>query len=82
MVCAAVKHPACAGQILICGPGVSRHQARVLVGYPVRIEEPEYRNGKRMLPLDGELVAALIALRRRQLEESTVFHWVHEYASA
>jgi hypothetical protein len=35
-----------------------------------------------MLPLDGELVAALIALRRRQLEESTVFQWVHEYASA
>lgn len=41
-------------------------------------KEPEYRNGKRMLPLDGELVAALIALRRRQLQESTVFHWVHE----
>lgn len=39
-------------------------------------------NGKRMLPLDGELVAALTALRRRQPEESTVFHWVHEYASA
>ena len=35
-----------------------------------------------MLPLGGELVAALIALPRRQLEERTVFHWVHEYASA
>ena len=29
------------------------------------------RAGKRTLPLDGELVAALTALRKRQLEEST-----------
>ena len=29
-------------------------------------------NGKRTLPLDGELVAALTALRKRQLEESTI----------
>ena len=47
------------------------NQARVLVEYRVRIEEPKSRNGKRTLPLDGELVAALTALRKRQLEEST-----------
>ena len=35
------------------------------------IEEPKSRNGKRTLPLDSELVAALTALRKRQLEEST-----------
>jgi len=48
------------------------NQARVLVEYRVRIEEPRSRNGKRTLPLDGELVAALTALRKRQLEESTI----------
>jgi hypothetical protein len=47
-------------------------QARVLVEYRVRIEEPKSRNGKRTLPLDGELAAALTALRKRQLEESTI----------
>ena len=47
-------------------------QARVLVEYRVRIEEPKSRNGKRTLPLDGELVAALTALLKRQLEESTI----------
>ncbi len=40
--------------------------------YRVRIEEPKSRNGKRTLPLDGELVAALTALRKRQMEESTI----------
>lgn len=35
------------------------NQARVLVEYRVRIEEPKSRNGKRTLPLDAELVAAL-----------------------
>jgi integrase len=48
------------------------NQARVLVDYRVRIEEPKSRNGKRTLPLDGELVAALTALRKRLLEESTI----------
>jgi integrase len=48
------------------------NQARVLVEYRVRIEEPESRDGKRTLPLDGELMAALTALRKRQLEESTI----------
>ena len=38
--------------------------------YRVRIEEPKSRNGKRTLPLDAELVAALTALRKRQLDES------------
>ena len=46
------------------------NQARVLVEYQVRIEEPKSRNGKRTLPLDGELVAALATLRKRQLDES------------
>jgi integrase len=46
------------------------NQARVLVEYRVRIEEPKSRNGKRTLPLDGELVAALATLRKRQLDES------------
>ena len=48
------------------------NQSRVLVEYRVRIEEPKSRNGKRTLPLDGELVTALTALRKRQLEESTL----------
>jgi integrase len=48
------------------------NQARVLVEYRVRIEEPKSRNGKRTLPLDSELVAGLTALRKRQLEESTI----------
>ena len=48
------------------------NQARVLVEYRVRIEEPKSRNGKRTLPLDGELVAALTALRKRRLDESTI----------
>ena len=47
------------------------NQARVLVEYRVRLEEPKSRNGMRTLPLDSELVAALTALRKRQLEEST-----------
>jgi integrase len=41
------------------------NQSRVLVEYRVRLEEPKSRNGKRTLPLDGELVAALTALRKR-----------------
>ncbi len=45
-------------------------QARVLVDYKVRIEEPKSRNGKRTLPLDDVLVTALTALRKLQLEES------------
>jgi integrase len=48
------------------------NQARVLVEYRVRLEEPKSRNGKRTLPLDAELVAALTALRKRQLEESAI----------
>ena len=40
------------------------NQARVLVEYRVRTEEPKSRNGKRTLPLDGELVAPLTALRK------------------
>ena len=47
-------------------------QAPVLVEYRVRIEEPKSRNGKRTLPLDGELVATLTAQRTRQLDESTI----------
>ena len=45
-------------------------QARVLVDYRVRIEGPKSRNGKRTLPLDHELVAALTALRKVQMDES------------
>ena len=45
-------------------------QARVLVDYKVRIEPPKSRNGKRTLPLDDELVSALIDLRKRQARES------------
>jgi integrase len=46
------------------------NQARVLVEYRILIEEPKSRNGKRTLPLDDELVAALTRLRRRQMDES------------
>ena len=48
------------------------NQSRVLVEYTVRIEEPKSRNGKRTLPLDGELVVALTMLRKRQLDESAM----------
>jgi integrase len=47
-------------------------QARVLVDYKVRIEEPKSHNGKRTLPLDADLVAALVQLRKRQAHESEV----------
>jgi integrase len=43
------------------------NQARVLVEYRIRIEEPKSRNGKRTLPLDSELVAGL---RRITLHDS------------
>jgi integrase len=46
------------------------NQARVLVEYKVRIEEPKSCNGRRTLPLDEELVAALTLLRKRQMDES------------
>jgi integrase len=46
------------------------NQARVLVEYKIRIEEPKSRNGLRTLPLDDELVNALTALRKRQMGES------------
>ncbi|MGH3253443.1 MAG: tyrosine-type recombinase/integrase, partial [Trebonia sp.] len=45
------------------------NQARVLVDYKVRIEEPKSHNGKRTLPLDDDLVDALIQLRKRQASE-------------
>jgi integrase len=51
------------------------NQARVLVDYKVRVEEPKSHNGKRTLPLDDDLVAALVELRKRQARES-------EYAGA
>ncbi len=71
MACAVVKCSACAGRISTCGSGtLTVNQSRVLVEYRVRIEEPKSRNGKRTLPLDGELVVALTVLRKRQLDES------------
>jgi hypothetical protein len=45
-------------------------QARVLVEYRIRIEEPKSRNGKRTLLLDAELVAALTALRKQRLRRA------------
>jgi integrase len=48
------------------------NQARVLVDYKVRIEEPKSHNGKRTLPLDDDLVAALVELRKRQAHESEI----------
>ncbi|HLH58144.1 MAG TPA: tyrosine-type recombinase/integrase, partial [Streptosporangiaceae bacterium] len=45
-------------------------QARVLVDYKVRIEEPKSHNGKRTLPLDDALVSALTELRKQQTRES------------
>ena len=44
-------------------------QARVLVDYEVRIEEPKSRNGMRTLPLDDAEVAALADLRKCQAKE-------------
>lgn len=49
---------------------VTVNQSRVLVEYWVGIEEPKSRNGKRTLPLDDELVAALTSLRKRQMDQS------------
>lgn len=46
------------------------NQARVLVDYKVMVVEPKSRNGKRTLPLDDVLVAALVELRKRQAKES------------
>ncbi|MQB02329.1 MAG: tyrosine-type recombinase/integrase, partial [Actinobacteria bacterium] len=48
---------------------LSVKQARVLVDYEVLIEQPKSRHGKRNLPLDDELVAALRELRKRQIRE-------------
>jgi integrase len=48
------------------------NQARVLVDYKVRVEEPKSHNGKRTLPLDDDLMAALVELRKRQARESEV----------
>jgi integrase len=45
-------------------------QARVLVDYKVRVEEPKSHNGKRTLPVDDELVSALTDLRKLQAKES------------
>lgn len=49
---------------------LSVNQARVLVDYKVMVVEPKSRNGKRTLPLDDVLVAALVELRKRQAKES------------
>lgn len=46
------------------------NQARVLVEYRVRIEDPKSRNGHRTLPLDDALVGALTMLRKRQMAEA------------
>jgi len=52
--------------------GNVRRGYRPRPGLPgVRIEGPKSRNGKRTLPLDAELVTALTALRKRQLDEGT-----------
>jgi integrase len=53
-------------------------QARVLVEYKVRIEEPKSRNGARTLPLDDVLVAALIVLRKLQMQESAAAGMVYQ----
>jgi integrase len=45
-------------------------QARLLVEYKVRIEEPKSHNGRRTLPLDNDLVDALTELHKRQMAES------------
>ncbi len=57
-------------------PGLVGHRSpdiRGVARLPCRIvaagEEPKSRNGKRTLPLDDQLVAAL---RKRQLQESTI----------
>ena len=57
-------------------------QARVLVDYRVRIEEPKSHNGKRTLPLDDDLVAALVELRKRQARESEIAGTVYGAALA
>ncbi len=46
------------------------NQARVLVDCKVRVEPPKSRNGRRTLPFDAALVAALTRLRKQQTKES------------
>lgn len=52
------------GQDLDRQPGAGTRRLQV------RIEEPKSDNGKRTLPLDDDLVAALVELRKRQAHES------------
>ena len=54
----------------------------MLVEYRVRIEETKSHNGKRTLPLDDELVAALTVLRKRQLDESAAAGAAYQSALA
>jgi integrase len=69
--CDAAKSSAFAGpNIDLKAKTLTINQARVLVNYQVRIEDPKSRNGHRTLPLDDALVEALIALRKRQMRES------------
>src|ERR1017187_3195838 len=65
------KSSACEVGYRVMAKTLTVSQARVLVEYRVRIEDPKSRNGKRTLPLDDKLVAALTALRKRQLAESS-----------
>jgi integrase len=70
------------------------NQARVLVDYQVWIEEPKSRNGKRTLPPDDELVAALtldggerggghrVSGRLNDVPISIVSKWAGHYDSA
>ena len=44
-------------------------QARIVVDKRIVVEEPKSENGKRTLPLDDELVAALKQLRKTQMAE-------------
>ncbi len=48
---------------------ITIRQARVLVDYRVRVEEPKSQNGIRTLPVDDLLVTALKALKARQAGE-------------
>jgi integrase len=70
MASGVVRSWVCAGRTLAFKEKtLAVSQARLLVEYKVRIEEPKSRNGRRTLPLDDELVDALTELHKRQMAD-------------
>jgi hypothetical protein len=67
--CAAARSWACGDSVDLAAATVTIGRARVLVEYKVIEKPPKSANGYRTLPLDADLVAALLALHDRQVTE-------------